>query len=242
MLLNSLPTSANVNGTKMQKCAKIPPKNVQEGTAVKPQAKLSTEFLNAGVQTLFLKDLATPVSIQVLELNARTRLRENAVENLAAKRLSSQEQNNSSVNARIVLSLILADGTKSSKNAKIPKVSVLERSVVNLLENTWQMVFLNAHALEATKKELAILAFGLELKIFAKTQNKSASEISVAKPNISLMEKILHADVLYATLPLADGARKKRSAMILQERVKATDAVSRVESFWMMEFLNAFAK
>ena len=104
------------------------------------------------------------------------------------------------------------------------------------------MVFLNVHALEATKKELAILAFGMELKIFAKTQNKSASEISAAKPNTSLMEKILHADVRYATLPLADGARKKRSAAILQEHVQATDAVSRVESFLMMEFLNAFAK
>jgi hypothetical protein len=56
------------------------------------------------------------------------------------------------------------------------------------------------------------------------------------------MEKILHADVLYATLQLADGTRRKRSAMIRQEHAQATDAVSRVESFSMMELLNAFAK
>ena len=87
-----------------------------------------------------------------------------------------------------------------------------------------------------------ILAFGLGLKISAKTQNKSASEISVAKPNISQMVKILHVDVLYAILPLADGTRTKKSARIRQEHAQETDAASRVESFSIMELLNVFAK
>jgi hypothetical protein len=200
------------------------------------------ELLDAHALEATRKELAIPAFIQVLELNAKTRFRANVRESLAVERLSYLEQNNSSANARIVLSLILAGGTNNSKNAKIPKVFVLERNVANSLENNWQMELLNAHAREATRKELAIPAFGLELKIFAKIQNKSALEISAAKPNILLMEAISHADVLYATLQLADGTSKKKNAETRQANAQATDAANQVENFSMMALQNVFAK